>query len=297
MRPVLVRAVHRYFELVQSRNKKISEHDSLIVGIQDAARQYYEQSLRIEEFADMKAQLVNNQKIPEKLAYVEAIKSTQDSQLDVMRRVVWNEKRAQAFWQLDPRLLSDSSLVSINLINSAADLLNAHNGVLTQREAYLIDEHPGITQFDPSGHSIRINLNDGDRESFSATRRMRFSIGFEDGTFQQHMKEIFVTGIQVVMLPQASAFAGRLVHSGIHRFENVAGKRVEFCSYPTFIGIESGEMLTFKDILGDGDQRIHGLSPFSDWTLIADESVPISLLGHLEAITLTFMGNSRASTQ
>jgi hypothetical protein len=110
------------------------------------------------------------------------------------------------------------------------------------------------------------------------------------------MREVFVTKFKIKMNPVNTAFTGRLVHLGRHVFQKVSGASVEFSSQPFFIPIQSGEMSEFKDLRGIGDEKIHGLSAFGEWAILAADTVDQNMLQNLQSITLTFFGNSRAST-
>lgn len=291
----LINAVHSYFDLEQLRNKKIAEHDGLIVSIQDSARSFFEQGVQIASLSDMRSQLSTNHQVPQKVAYVNALNNIQDAQLDVMRQLVWDEKRAQAFMQLDLDLLNASALVEISSIPTAEQLLQAHNGIRTQQLRFNANQSPPLTLFDPDGIAINLSLSDSDRSGLASTRRFRFRIVQGDGRFQLHMREIFVTGFKVSMQPSSPQFSGELVHLGRHQFQTVSGNNVEFASQPTAVGIQSGEMSDFTSVLGARGNQIHGLSAFGDWAIIADTNIPVTLLTSLQSITLTFQGNSRAS--
>jgi hypothetical protein len=294
----LIQAVHKYYDLVRLRNQKISDHDGLVLNIQDSARSYYEQAVQISGLSDMRSRFVSSQEIPQKLAYVAYLNKIQDAQLKAMRQIVWDEKRAQAFWQLNLGILSNTELVHINSMNTAVDLLQAHNGILTQQAQYVTGQQPIVTPFDPSGIAVILPLSRTDQKSFSSTRRFRFTVSPGDGRYPSHMKEIFVTGFKIDMSPTSLAFSGRLVHFGKHLFETISGDTVEFTSQPTYIGIQTGQSATFIDIVGTGtSQQIHGLSAFGDWAILADPNISTELLAGLTKITITFNGNSRASTQ
>ncbi len=292
----LINAVHSYFGLVQLRNKKIDEHDGLIVSIQDSARSYYDQGVQISSLSDMKSHLSSTGQVPQKVAYLSALNRIQTAQLNVMRKLVWDEKRAQAFWQVNPDLLDSTALVEINSINLAADLFQAHNGIMTQQASYTANQSPVVTSFDPGGIAINLSVSDSDRSALVNTRRFRFTIAAGAGYFPLHMREIFITGFKFSMGPNSPHFSGRLVHLGRHQIQTVSGTSVEFASQPIYVGIQSGNTPDFVSILGTGNQRIHGLSAFGDWAIIADPNVPVGVLRRLQSITLTFQGNSRAST-
>lgn len=292
----LINAVHAFFDLAQLRNKKIAEHDGLIVSIQDSARSFFAQGVQIAGLSDMKSQQITNNQVPQKVAFVNSLNNIQDAQLDVMKLLVWDEKRAQAFAQLDLDLLDASALVEINSVPTALQLLQAHNGIRTQQVQFSVNQSPPVTAFAPEGIAINLPLSDSDRSALVSTRRFRFSIAQKDARFPVHMREIFITGFKVSMQPKSPQFSGELVHLGRHQFQTVSGNNVEFASQPTAIGINPGEMSDFISVLGDTGNRIHGLSAFGDWAITADSNIPVELLMSLQSITLTFQGNSRAGS-
>jgi hypothetical protein len=291
----LINAVHIYFDLEQLRNKKIDDHDGLIVNIQDSARSYFEQGVQIASLSDMKSVLASTNQVPQKVAYVNALNSIQDAQLTVMKQLVWDEKRAQAFFQLNRDLLNASSLVEISSIPTAAELLQAHNGIKTQQARFSANQSQPVTPFDSAGIAVKLPLSDSDRKSLVSTRRFRFTLAPEDGHFPSHMREIFIVGFKVAMEPTSPRFSGTLVHLGRHQFQTVSGDSVEFASQPIPIGIQSGEMSDFVSALGATGNQIHGMSAFGDWAITADPNVPMNILRRLQSITVTFQGNSRAS--
>jgi predicted nucleic acid-binding Zn-ribbon protein len=291
----LTGAVHRYFHLVQQRNTAINGYDALVVNIRTAACKVYEQEAQIHALSDLKSRWVNKNQLPQKLTYVAAMDSIQAAQLDVMRRLVWEEKRAQAFWQLNPAIISDSSLVDICRINLATDLLQAHTGILTQQAKYDQRESPTVVQFDKTGVPVILSL--ATRKSLVSSRRLRFIVRPQDGRYPSSMREIFVTGFKITTNPQSPEFSGRLAHLGRHEFETVTGKIVEFLSQPTYLVIQSGQMSEFKDFTGSGSQKIRGLSAFGDWVIFADDAVTLDTLTRLQSLTVHFFGFSRASTQ
>jgi hypothetical protein len=296
VKDALINAVHSYFDLAQLRNKKIDEHDGLIVSIQDSARSYYEQGVQIASLSDMKSHLAATSQVPQKVAYVNALNNIQDAQLDVMRQLVWDEKRAQAFSQLNLDLINASALVEIDSIPTAAELLQAHNGILTQQASFTANQSPVVTKFDGAGIAITLSLSNSDRSILVSTRRYRFKIAPGDGHFLLHMREIFITGFKISMHPKSPQFSGTLIHLGRHQFQTVSGTNVEFASQPISVGIQSGEMSNFISVLGDRGNQIHGLSAFGDWAIVADANVSVDLLNSLRSITLTFQGNSRATS-
>ena len=142
---------------------------------------------------------------------------------------------------------------------------------------------------------MQVILSDLDRQSFFDTRRLHFAISEQDPAFPAHMREIFLTGFKILLDPGIASFTGTLSHLGRQRFKTVSGQTVEFCSYVSTIGIESGNMTDFKSFIGQNKETIHGLSPFSEWVLTADNSVSSANLQKLETFTVTFSGNYRAS--
>jgi hypothetical protein len=128
IRNQLLDAVHKWFDLTTLRNKKIYEYDSSVLAIQNDARQYYEACLERAAVQTAKADLQNNSL--DLVSFQETIQRVQAAQLQVMRRAVWEEKRAFAFSRRDPSLISDAAMADIQLQGcSPVWLLSTHSTI------------------------------------------------------------------------------------------------------------------------------------------------------------------------
>lgn len=222
----------------------------------------------------------------------------QAAQLRRIQTLIWDEKRALAFMQIDLRIVADKSLAELHRTAIPEDLLQAHTDILEAHALYLSTQNPTATPFDPLGVAVNVLLTDDARHVLASVRRLTFKLSPDDGSFPDHMREIFITGFKVAITPPSPAFSGRLIHMGNHRFKTVDGTLVTFSSSPTFLGIQSGQTTDFVDATKlSGGASINGLSAFGDWTISVDPSVSIDLLNGIQSFTVTFMGTSRANTQ
>jgi hypothetical protein len=286
----LIQAVKRYMELVHSFNQKIYEHDSLIVQIQNTARQYYERQIEIEQVRSIEATYVAGG-VPDQVSYIDTIQRIRAAQLDVMRQLLWEEKRAEALWRVDPSVLDQSNLVQIIGVG-AGDLLQTHNGILQDYTRWNLNQSSAVTSFNQP-KIIKIILSLHQRESFRQTRRFRFVVDVDHPAFSCSMRHIFLTGVRVLVEPASAVFRGNLVHLGRQRFRRLDGILIDFASDVTRVNIET-PMAHATDFTGIfSSEKLQGLSPFSEWSIEADDNLPLGIIDQITEFQFIFDGNYR----
>ena len=291
IRDELISAVQLYFDLVQLRNKRINDHDGLIFAIQDSARQYFELGIQNKVISDLQSQVQNS--LVSEAVYVDALTNVQNTQLAIMQRRVWDEKRALAFWQLDPGVIANQSLAQFhNNTRSLTPLMQAHADIVIKFGSLAANGTPfDRTPFNPPVR-VTIRLTDAQRASLLLNRQFHFVTKQSD--FPTAMREIFVTAFKFTMNPISPEFRGQIYHLGHHEFQTVNRGLVEFTSVPVKKSFQTGNMPHFTDIRNlDSGASITGVSAMGNWLISADDDVPAEVLSSLQSIIIAFEGNYR----
>jgi predicted nucleic acid-binding Zn-ribbon protein len=298
----LINALHKYMDLVQLRNKKIYEYDSSILSIRDDLRMRYEISIEIAKLTLYKSRIQAN--LVPKQDLLGSLNRVQTGQLSLMRNAVWNEKRAYAYSQIEPSIISDLSLAQQHLDSDVPEfLLAAHKSILDRMgAANLNGDAANITWFNPP-IGVRVSLSDADRSHLVALRYFVFNIGPKDFPIGQTQVEAMVTAYTITCHPISPSLVGSLIHLGHHQFQkseasgqgNAIPSQAYFASAATVSGFQTGNMTHPTDIRNLRQlNEIPGVSAFGGWAIRIDPNVPVTVLRDLQSLTITFNGHYRS---
>lgn len=275
---------HKYVDLVQARNNKILERDGCVLKVHDLDQQIQEGQLHRNHVEDLRARAA----IPEKNEYAAFLRANREALRRYMRRLIWEEIRALALWQMQPiDAFSETRLEGLK----AVDLMNTHDQLSAQFLITAASLPSGRQSIDPK---IRITkeISRADAQQFARTGRFSFSIGLNDEGFEPFMKEITVTSV-IVEVIGVVGFSGQLEHSGRQLFRRTSGDLLEFASYPLAVGLQTSPVPLPVELGGSSGNYI-GVSPCSQWILTYTGRTSATLVNAKE-IQLAFGGFYRSS--
>ena len=278
---------HKYVNLVQARNNKIRERDGCILKVHDIDRQIQEGQLSKDHVEDLRARAA----APEKNEYAAFLKANREVLRRYLRRLVWEEIRALALWQMQP-IDALSEIMRLEDLK-AVDLMNTHDQ-LSAQFVLTAASLPGDRQsIDPRVRIIK-KISRADAQQFARTGRLSFSISLEDEGFEPFMKEIIATSV-IVEVVDVDRFSGELQHSGRQLFRRKNGELLEFASEPLRVGLQTSEKPVLVELGGDG-ANYFGVSPCSDW-ILRYTGREAAALANAKEIRLTFGGSYRSSLE
>jgi hypothetical protein len=285
--------VHKYVQLVQLRNKKIFDHDSMVLTIQSLARRIVELEVQSNQVHTAQAAFLQSNNLPDSTSYVALIKQAQEAQLMIARDLVWNESAAFSLMTMDSSLAAIGGVAQLfSYQPSVANLVQIHNQTQQRVLNWEIDRGPGTSN---EQHAIRKSLSFADLKQLRETRRLNFAVTERDLT--PSMREVYVTGFRVTCEPAIVSLSGKLSHMGEHKFITQDGQIRTYCSkvFPFAFSLADA---TPHDKLQDVTENgvYVGFAALGSWMLEIDSTVPLETLEKVRTIVFTAGIRYRAAT-
>lgn len=276
---------HHYVDLVQARNKKILERDGLLLLIVNLDRAVAECDDQIRHLADIKARTI----APAQYQYLLLIQRMQANNYELLCRLLWEEIRALALWNLDPIVENNVQIVG----RSGQDLLQTH---LTLQAEFVLTEANEVVPPQPIDPKVKLNLSLLPEDAARLAQGGEFHFTIRPDQFPNNMCEVFATEVIVELIDnnnvKIDGFAGTLQHLGRHLFIKRDGTILEYSTNPLPIVVESNT--TAVSILFAGTNgKYLGVSPFADWALSPSADVDKSILASAKVLHLEFGGRMR----
>jgi hypothetical protein len=267
--------VRAYYELVQTRNNKLSETDALVVRQADLRVQIVERQRERRQLLSLKAA---NQD-PAADRYLVLLDAMSDALLEQARILVWQEARALFLWSLQPP--PDTRFDGIEF----TDLAQAHGLIANEfrlRESWTSGSaetmDPVSVSFPLSAEARRGLATDG-----------KVALNVERSDFWSSWYAIYVTHVGVAVAG-VDRFRARLTHPGRGFFETARrGEPPRTFSMPPRSSTVTDH--TRAD-LGAEDGKYVGMSPFTQW-ILAFETPEAAALATATSIDLVFHGKHR----
>ena len=289
-------SVQKYYDLCQVNNQMISAHDSLILQVKENATKLLELSVGSRDLSELKTRHQQSSQSTFKSQYVSTLMQIQRAQLSVMRRFVWDAKRAQAFMQVDPDLLAQDVMLKLNNLDDPI-ALSQFNLTLDERQiAY--HEELAKNPSNPFNSPVifQLDIHEGPRRELVSSKRLLFSITPLHNPYKASWREVFLTHVKVSMEPNGSQFSGILVNLGSHGFVDIRGNAVSFESDDLRVSV-AGDMSNPEPLIGTtSSAQGAGVGGFGNWMLIADDDVPGTFLEGLQSVSLQFQGRNRTKS-
>ena len=286
-------AVHKYVALVDVRNRKIFDHDSMVTSLQTAARRLVDLDVGTAQVDTARAAFIERRGLPERDVLVARLRQAQDMQLTVARNLVWDECAAVNLVTMDTSLsgLGGTSAL-LSFVPSVANLVQIHNGNQERLLSWEVDHGPGTST---QQLLIRRSLSTADRKQLRTSHRV--TVVVTEGDLLPSMREVFVTGFRISTLPGSKGLSGSLTHLGIHRFVTQGGRSVVFSSRVLPFGFDEagGEDGHKPQDLTEGGKFV-GFAALGDWLVKFDTTLSAEEIGAMTELQLTFQIRYRAPT-
>jgi hypothetical protein len=278
-------AVHKFVELVQLRNKKIFDHDSMVLTLQALSQRVLELDVQKSQIDSAQAAYLQSNQLPEKTNYLALMRHAQDSQIAIVKDLVWSEAAALRFATMDTSLSHSGAASKLfSYQPTTANLILVHNETQNNILSWEIARGPGTT----SGlHAIQRKLNSAELTQLASRRRLNILVTQNDLT--PSMRQVFVTGFKVSCDPAISTLSGRLTHMGEHRFVTQQGVPIEYTGkiFPFAFNLaDEPAGGTLHDVTGSGVYA--GFSALGSWLLEFDDTVLIKAIRGIRTVTLAF---------
>lgn len=281
------RQMHAYMDVIQSRNQKVMQYDSLALKEADLEAQIEQKQSEIMRVKDAWAREVDpSAPVVRTFMY--------DLYVGVKARILdylYQENQAFNYWALARSGFDVAD-------NSIAELAVFH----TDLQGDIIDLMNARGKPTQPFRNVEIVLRESDMpaafELFRASRRLSFSVPVTDSRFLG-LAQAIATRFAVA-IPGASTQNGTLYsllrHNGQATFMTADGREQVFShSQVTALytyKISSGEYVAGGSLGGEKDEYI-GLSPFACWTLeLPDRVNPGLSLDQVTEVTIRFSGRA-----
>jgi len=287
-------AVHKYIELVQLRNKKIFDHDAMVVTAQALSRRILEVQVQLDRVGGAQAELLAGGHLPDEISYVSLLQQAQDSQKMLVRDLVWSECGAFSLATMDASLSTlGHSAALFSYIPSVANLIQIHNQTQADILNWEVARGPGTTKVQ---HDVQRVLSAADLAQLQTKRRLIVTLTQAD--LKPSMRQVFVTAFRVSAKPDLPSLSGVLSHMGEHIFLSQQGTTVEYAAriFPFAFNNADASVdgVSLIDITEGG--VFAGFSALGSWLLEIDASVPIEKLRTLHTLILSLDIAYRAPT-
>lgn len=280
--------VHDYLGIVQARNQKVYEYNSLLVTQNNLASQIAQKQAAVVRIQNLMAS-ANDPTLPECRAYMQAVYN--DLQTHLLR-YLYEQNQAYNYWAL-----ADNPFQVAGLTIADLDAIN------TQISEAITDKMNTTTVKAQPFQNIGVTISAVDRaDQFAGFRQvatnaqnepaylLSFSITPDEPAFS-NMAQVLASSF-TISLPNATTTSGvidiDLIHSGRAQLLDQQGSPWEFSHLSTLADYHIGQQAG-GDLSG-GDQYI-GLSPFTAWTLqLLANNNPGLDLSQVSEVTISFSG-------
>ena len=287
-------AVHRYVDLVKSRNQKILDRDNLI-GARDALiGELANRDSEIQNFTDQLADSTRR----DHQDFIIRLGAVFQKNVESVQLSIWEEIRALELFTLKD--LTTSYSISTSGQDAAKSLTFLTTMHAQIKQDYLASEVglPGASD-DLAPQSVTVTLTHNQRHTLSTrtaagTYNISFPISLMD--FPPELAEVFASKVTILLLDSNGRpvrFGGLLIHSGYATFKRIDGEVWVFTHMPRSSPVQmSGDG---KVSLGFAEAKYVGLSPFTSWSLRVREVEQNRSIADIVAIRMTFEGKCRGS--
>jgi len=265
----------RYFDVIQARNEKLFERDRYLIQLISLQAELVD---RENEQAQLQEAMTREQN-PVLADYSEILDGMTMSLTRRVRDLVWQETGAYELWTLTKVMPGEFPIIG----QTAADLQATHGSLKAAFDNYLLTHDDG-QPFDPK-LSVSIPLTTNQAELFAKTGWLAFDTDIAN--FDVDWARVFVTSIDVIVR-DINEFSGKVIQLGRNVFRSTDRRITQFQTSPLVRAIQSGHTNAIS--IANEQGRYLGISPFSSWILVANQSVDRQALSKARSIELQFAG-------
>ncbi|NVD73735.1 hypothetical protein HUX88_24825 [Duganella sp. BJB1802] len=260
-------AMHQLVNLIQTKNKKLIEHDSIILQIQAAAQVCIMLTLEANQLDTDLAKFIDNNNLPDQETYLKHLQIAQEWQLDTLRELVWYATRAVALRELNPSFIHSSAAQLMSVDNrydtsSLDDLKAMYTNIGLASEINDFRTNPLHQALGP--YVIEYTLSDADRNQLVKSGILTLRVPINQ--FDEGKTELRMTHYSFDTEPTFIGLHGILYHLGEQRFiKSTDGSVIEFSSLPVGLSIDDNTKSPNNLTEISAGDAYFGISPLSSW--------------------------------